>query len=291
MSPILVPVVVLGLGFYLQFAGLGIGGTDLSLVLAHTVLVSPFVIVAVSAGLRQIDPALETAATIMGASRTRVVFKVVLPQIRGSLAVGALFAFLLSFDEVVASYFISGPATMTLPVKMYSALRWEISPVIAAVSVLLTMISLVFSLAMRSASRPIRLGNHDKARTDILNRPVPSVAERRTAIEAEPLPANIAALLDEAADAAGDRLAWTFFESGEQATYREVRADVAALARGLVACGIRKGSHVGVMLPNVAAFPLSWLAIASIGAVMVPINIAYRERELAYVLNDSEPSS
>ncbi|ACA18229.1 binding-protein-dependent transport systems inner membrane component [Methylobacterium sp. 4-46] len=148
VSPILVPVVVLGLGFYLQFAGLGIGGTDLSLVLAHTVLVSPFVIVSVSAGLRQIDPALETAATIMGAGRARVFLKIVLPQIRGSLAVGALFAFLLSFDEVVASYFVSGPATMTLPVKMYSALRWEISPVIAAVSAILTAISLAFSLAM-----------------------------------------------------------------------------------------------------------------------------------------------
>ncbi|ACA18228.1 AMP-dependent synthetase and ligase [Methylobacterium sp. 4-46] len=125
-------------------------------------------------------------------------------------------------------------------------------------------------------------------RADILNQPVPSVTERRRTIEAEPLPANIAVLLEEAADAARDRLAWNFFESGEQATYGEVRERVGALARGLLARGVRKGVHVGVMLPNIAAFPLSWLAIGTIGAVMVPINVTYRERELAYVLNDSE---
>lgn len=148
VSPILVPVVVLGLGFYLNFNLFRIGGTDLALVIAHTVLITPFVVVSVSAGLRQIDPALETVATIMGAGRATVFFSVVLPQIRESLVVGGLLAFLISFDEVVASYFVSGPSTMTLPVKMYSALRWEISPVIAAVSAMLTVLSLVFSVAL-----------------------------------------------------------------------------------------------------------------------------------------------
>ncbi|NYZ13961.1 ABC transporter permease [Azospirillum sp. RWY-5-1] len=148
LSPILVPVVVLGLGFYLNFNLFGIGGSDLSLVIAHTILIAPFVVVSVSAGLRQIDPALETVATIMGAGRATIFFRVVLPQIRDSLVVGALLAFLISFDEVVASYFVSGPSTMTLPVKMYSALRWEISPVIAAVSAMLTILSLVFSVAL-----------------------------------------------------------------------------------------------------------------------------------------------
>lgn len=148
MSPILVPVVVLGLGFYLNFNTFRIGGTDLALILSHTVLIAPFVVVSVSAGLRQIEPALETAAIIMGATRATVFFRVVLPQIHESLIVGALLAFLISFDEVVASYFVAGPATTTLPVKMYSALRWEISPVIAAVSAMLTVLSLVFSIAL-----------------------------------------------------------------------------------------------------------------------------------------------
>jgi putative spermidine/putrescine transport system permease protein len=89
----------------------------------------------------------------MGASRTRIFFQVVLPQIRASVAVSVLFAFLLSFDEVVVAYFISGPQTTTLPVKMYSAIRWEVSPVLAAVSTLLTLISLLVCLGIMTLQR------------------------------------------------------------------------------------------------------------------------------------------
>src|SRR5262249_40185488 len=60
------------------------------------------------------------------------------------------------------------------------------------------------------------------------------------------------------------------------------------IAANLLGLGIRKGTHVAAMLPNIPAFPLLWLALARLGAVMVPVNTAYRERELAYVLNDSE---
>ncbi|NMM43113.1 ABC transporter permease [Rhodospirillaceae bacterium KN72] len=148
LSPILIPLIVLGLGLYLHFASLGIVGSTLSLVLAHTVLVTPFVMVSISSGLRHIDPALERAATIMGAGHITIFFGVVFPQIKASIAVGALFAFLISFDEVIVAYFISGADTMTLPVKMFSAIRWEISPVIAAVSTLLTALSLVFCVAI-----------------------------------------------------------------------------------------------------------------------------------------------
>lgn len=153
LSPILVPVIVIGLGFYLHFSALGIVGSTLGLVLAHTILVSPFVIISVTSGLKHIDPALERAATIMGASRARIFLKVVLPQIQPAIAVGALFAFLISFDEVVVAYFIAGPNTATLPVKMYSAIRWEISPVIAAVSTLLTALSLVFCVTIAFLQR------------------------------------------------------------------------------------------------------------------------------------------
>ena len=62
-----------------------------------------------------------------------------LPQIAAPVAVGALFAFLISFDEVVVAYFLTGASTQTLPVKMYTAIRWEVSPVLAAVSTLLTL--------------------------------------------------------------------------------------------------------------------------------------------------------
>jgi crotonobetaine/carnitine-CoA ligase len=126
------------------------------------------------------------------------------------------------------------------------------------------------------------------ARADVLKVRVPPVEERRRLIEAEPLPANIGALLDEAAAAVPDQLAWNFFESGETATYRDALGRVNALANGMARRGIRKGSHVAVMLPNLAAFPITWLALAKLGAVMIPVNIAYTPREMEYVLGNGD---
>jgi crotonobetaine/carnitine-CoA ligase len=126
------------------------------------------------------------------------------------------------------------------------------------------------------------------SRQAILSYAAPPVAERRRIIEAEPLPANIGALLDQAAAEAPDHLAWNFFESGETATYAEVRARVNRLANGLLGRGIGRGARVGVMLPNVAAMPTTWLALARIGAVMVPMNIGYTGREMNYVIDTGD---
>ncbi|HVZ00775.1 MAG TPA: AMP-binding protein [Dongiaceae bacterium] len=115
------------------------------------------------------------------------------------------------------------------------------------------------------------------------------IVDRRVrAIETGALPGNVGALLEEAASDSGDRLAWNFFESGETETYASLRDRTAGLAQGFAGLGIAKGTHVAVMLPNIAAFPLSWLALARLGAVMVPVNIDYRERELAFILENSE---
>jgi putative spermidine/putrescine transport system permease protein len=105
-------------------------------------------------GIGHADVAFETVALIMGASRLRIFFRVVLPQLSSAIAVGTLFAFLTSLDEVVVAYFVTGTATMTLPVKMYSAIRWELSPVIAAVSTLLTVLSLAIALGIIALQRP-----------------------------------------------------------------------------------------------------------------------------------------
>ena len=114
----------------------------------------------------------------------------------------------------------------------------------------------------------------------------PDPRTRCRQIEAEALPASNAALLDEAAADVPDRLAWRFIDSGETATYREVQAMVNRLASGLSRIGVRKGTHVAVMVPNVPQFPLTWLAIGRLGAVMVPINVSYTARELDYIIND-----
>jgi putative spermidine/putrescine transport system permease protein len=154
MMPMLVPVVVLGLGLYLQFSSWGLLDTSFGLVLAHITLAVPFIMVSVMSGISHADVALETVALIMGASRLRIFFRVVLPQLSSAIAVGTLFAFLTSLDEVVVAYFVTGTATMTLPVKMYSAIRWELSPVIAAVSTLLTVLSLAIALGIIALQRP-----------------------------------------------------------------------------------------------------------------------------------------
>lgn len=147
MSPIVVPVIVVSLGLYLYLSRLHLVGTTAGLVMSHVVYVTPFVLMTVMAGVKKLDPALEFAASILGAKRIIVLVKVVLPQLRPSIFAGALFAFLVSFDEVVIAWFITGPTTTTLPVKMYSSVQWEISPVIAAVSTLLTVLSIIFCCA------------------------------------------------------------------------------------------------------------------------------------------------
>lgn len=153
MMPMLVPVIVLGLGLYLQFSNWGLLDTTGGVVLAHVMLTTPYIMISVMSGLQHSDVALETVASVMGASRRTIFFRVVLPQLGPSIAVGALFAFLMSLDEVVVAYFLTGTDSMTLPVKMYSSIRWELTPVLAAVSTLLTVLSLVIALGIIALQR------------------------------------------------------------------------------------------------------------------------------------------
>jgi putative spermidine/putrescine transport system permease protein len=148
LSSLIIPTIVTALGLYLYFSYLRITGTTLALVLGHVIYTMPYVLVMIIAGVQKLDPNLEFGAQLMGAGRARMFRTVVLPQLVPSLLGAGLFAFLISFDEVVISWFLAGPSTTTLPVKMYSAIRWEISPVIAAVSTLLTALSFVVCTVM-----------------------------------------------------------------------------------------------------------------------------------------------
>lgn len=154
LSPMLVPLIVIALGLYIYFTLLGIGGTMLALVLAHTLYATPFAIVLLSAAMRQIDPNLESAAMLMGASRTYVLRRVTLPLLKPALIASALFVFLTSFDEVIMAIFLSGPRTRTLPVRMYESITWEISPVLAAVSSLMTLVALLGCVAVLLTRKP-----------------------------------------------------------------------------------------------------------------------------------------
>lgn len=125
-------------------------------------------------------------------------------------------------------------------------------------------------------------------REQVLNDRVSPLAARIKEIESTPLPDNIGSLLDAAAETVPNRLAWNFFESGETIDYATLRKTVNRLAHGMSEAGIKKGQHVGVMLPNISAFPLTWLALARLGAVMVPINIAYTPRELTFIIENGD---
>jgi len=107
-------------------------------------------------------------------------------------------------------------------------------------------------------------------------------------IEAEPLPASTAALLDAAAADAPERVALNFFETGRTFRYDELRRAVNRLASGLFRLGVRKGTRVAVMLPNAPEFPITWLALSRLGAVMAPVNTGYTGRELDYLVNDAQ---
>ncbi len=146
LSPMVVPVVIAAVGLYFFFAPLGLTGNYAGLILAHTALATPFVVITVSATLQSFDMNLARAAASLGAPPLLVFRKVILPLILPGMASGALFAFATSFDEVVIVLFMAGPEQRTLPREMFSGIRENISPTITAVAVILTLIS-VFLLS------------------------------------------------------------------------------------------------------------------------------------------------
>lgn len=148
LSPIMVPHVSVALALYLYFIKVGIRHGEVRLALGHVILTLPFVIVTALAGLRAIDPTLERSATIMGANQFTVLRRVTLPLLKPAVIGGGLFSFLISFDEVVISFFIRRAEYTTLPVKMFASIQWEVSPVLAAISTMLTVLSVVICLAV-----------------------------------------------------------------------------------------------------------------------------------------------
>lgn len=141
MSPIVIPNVIIGLSLYIYFANLSFNQGFVRLVFGMAIVSAPFILITVMAGLRDLDPNLEIAATTMGASRLTVFKEVTVPLIGPHILSGALLAFLISFDEVVVAYFLSRVGYTTLSVKMFSSIQWELSPILAAVATMLIIIA------------------------------------------------------------------------------------------------------------------------------------------------------
>nr|WP_255592840.1 class I adenylate-forming enzyme family protein [Bordetella sp. BOR01] len=111
---------------------------------------------------------------------------------------------------------------------------------------------------------------------------------RRRREESLELPETLGEFVRERAALMGERVAAVWFDQQRSLTYRELDVQANRLADSLMALGVRKGSHVALMLGNSPAFPLSWVALGRLGAVMVPVNTAYTEEEIQFVLSDSD---
>jgi ABC-type spermidine/putrescine transport system permease subunit II len=155
VSPMVVPTIVLAIGLYLLFARFRLVGQPVALYLAHTVVATPLVIVIVSAALRTVDPAIELAARSLGAGCIRTLWHVTLPAILPAVISGAAFAFLVSFDEVVLSIFLGGPATTTLPKRMWESVRFEIDPTLTAISTLLVLVPIAILAGVEAVRRSL----------------------------------------------------------------------------------------------------------------------------------------
>lgn len=142
ISPMIVPVIISGAGMFFFFSDVGLAQTYLGVILAHTALGIPFVVITVTATLTGFDQSLIRAAASMGANPTTTFFKVILPLVLPGVISGALFAFATSFDEVVVVLFISGPQQSTMPIQMWSGIRESISPTILAVATILVLLSI-----------------------------------------------------------------------------------------------------------------------------------------------------
>ena len=148
VAPMVVPVVVVAVACYLFFARLGLADSYLGLIVVHAALGAPFVVTTVLATLQGFNHNLIRASLSLGAGPLRTFFKVTLPVIAPGVISGALFAFATSFDEVVVTLFIAGPEQSTLPRQMFTGIRENINPTIAAAATLLILFTTALMLVL-----------------------------------------------------------------------------------------------------------------------------------------------
>jgi putative spermidine/putrescine transport system permease protein len=149
VTPMVVPIVITAVAMYFLFSMLGLVGTATAMILGHTVIAIPYVVITVSAALQGFDQNLPRAAAILGAPPIAVLRRVTLPLIWPGLLAGALFAFIASFDELVIALFLSSPALRTLPRQIFSGVSESISPTVAAAAVVLMGVSVSLMLCVQ----------------------------------------------------------------------------------------------------------------------------------------------
>ena len=142
-APAIVPDLVLAIGLLTTFSTISMSLSLTTVIISHTVFCTAFVVAVVLARIGLIDPSIEEASTDLGASAVNTLFKITIPQLMPSLIAGAVLSFTLSMDEFVIAFFTNGPETPTLPMIIYSMIRFEVTPEINVLGTLLLAISFV----------------------------------------------------------------------------------------------------------------------------------------------------
>lgn len=144
LSPLTVPSLIIGISALLFFTRIGLAGTFAGLLLSHILISVPYVVRLVLTGLSSFDYTLERAASILGAHPVRTFWDITLPAIRPAIFTGMVFAFLTSFDNVTVSLFLISPSTTTLPMAIFNYMQDSLTPLVASISSIMILLSLVF---------------------------------------------------------------------------------------------------------------------------------------------------
>jgi putative spermidine/putrescine transport system permease protein len=153
LAPLVLPRIIIAVALFYLYARLGLLGTILGLVLGHTVLAVPYVLITVMAVLHTYDERLDQAARTLGASAWRTLYYITLPQIRPGIIAAFLFAFITSFDDLTIALFVSGGKTSTLPRQMWNDLLLQVNPTLAAVSTVILVFVTVFIVLAETLRR------------------------------------------------------------------------------------------------------------------------------------------
>jgi spermidine/putrescine transport system permease protein len=153
LAPAIIPDLVLALGLLAFFSLIGVTLSLFSVLLAHVVFGMAFVAAVVIARIGQTDSSLEEASRDLGASAFTTFFRITLPSLAPGIIAGALLVFTLSLDEFVVTYFTNGPTTPTLPIVIYSMVRFGVTPEINALAALLLLVSFTIVISAQRITR------------------------------------------------------------------------------------------------------------------------------------------
>jgi ABC-type spermidine/putrescine transport system permease subunit II len=156
VAPMVAPALVVGVALLVFWNNLGIERGILTVVLAHTALALPYTTLVLAAGMTTLDPKLDEAAASLGATRWYALRRVTLPQLLPSIIAACAFAFTVSFDEFNVTYFVIGAGDNTLPIYIYSNLKFGITPALNAVATLALILSITLATIAFGRTRRVQ---------------------------------------------------------------------------------------------------------------------------------------